>query len=649
MPARSSAARSASYPDWYARALSADWRRPYGCGRYDYRSTDGRLGVAAAHVRSLFVDGDQVMFVTKKSEQGQPPKIHHHTPAGWGPDHLRKLDWYNERGHDVYLVVNTVKKLSPSPDGKRSWRTRQHVDNVLRVQLDIDDYPEQALPALKADVVSGVIPCPDLVLRSSHRKFQCLWNLPRDDPQWTPAAAEYYSRLIGRRYGGDPSVYPVSQVMRVPGYYNRKVGYADDPPVVRPCALPARDWYRPAGSQVKSVTDFEPLQSVVRLEDLRVAREKAGAFRGTDTSDDALRTLQKHYEGDIRYSLQLQTPRASADGMDVGMVLAAGNEAVARIVDRLDAEDVRSGRSRTPARSVSPPAASSPAAAAARASSRPESGAPRDGAQRVPPPVATTFTEQRRAMRDGIVAGSGVVPSSSVLVIGRDGMPTRRVVKPTAAEIGYALGTNPTLKPYRPDVASSSSGSPGPRARPAGGPASLPSQLDSYDWGLTLQRLEAGYSPEAATLILVQRRTVGEHPKADPHKYAEMTVKRAVDFCRERAVEAGVTWEPGDLGVDGAPPPQPRSAEPESAAAPSSALPSDRDGRSSSSRSGSSASPAVEPRSAQPLDGFSADDLRDLLGRPARDPAPGPAPAAGAAAANDSRSRRDRSDSVPGS
>ena len=545
------------HPTWFSRAVSADQARPLGSAGYVYDSPEARLAVAAAYLRTLFRGDDAVLFATIDRRDSRGPVMRTHVPRPWGPPFLRHLDGLNRDGHDVFVAVNTVRR-APHPDtGKVGWgRTRAHVSDVLRLQVDFDRDAADSVPALRSDVLAGVVPCPDVVVRSSPSKYQCLWNLPRGDDQWTADAAEFYNVLLASRYGADPTVYPVSQVMRVPGFVNRKHDYVSAPPLVRPCALPARDWYRPEGMQVNALSDFEPLQSVVRPVDLERALEKFPSMAFGASGPEAVARIQEHFRGDIAYSTSLHTARAGASGMDPSMVLAAGAEAAARIVERQDAADAtrrdrreRAARASGPSHRAPDRSAGSPAAA------------PPVLAQ---PGMREHRADYRRAVRDGSAA-----QPREVWVMGRNGLPQLRVIKPTASEQGFAAGLHDKLPPSRRGGGPANPGRTRPPSPPGPPSGALPSQLDHYDWGLTLQFLEDGYAPRAVATALARRRTVGEHKKHDPRAYAHKTVKRAVEHCRRRAAEAGRTWEPGTLGD--VPASRSSTAVPEPAAAPAPA------------------------------------------------------------------------------
>ena len=509
---------------WFRRAVSADPCRPLGSHGYSYDTQADRLAVAAAHLRTLFDLGrDNVLFVAMARSASGPPVYRELPVEPVTPDSLRRLDSRNRSGQDIYVAVNPVRPVSPTKPGRSEWgRTRAHIREPLRLQLDVDDHAADVVPALCSDVLSGVIPAPHVILRSSPEKYQFLWNLPPTSPAsgrspaaWTPPLAEYYSSLMARRYGADKTVYPVSTIMRLPGFYNRKPKYSTDPPLVRPCAQSPRHWFRPASSPHLTPFDFEPLQSVVRPVDLRAALEKFTPLRGGGPDDKTVAALQDKYRGDIAYSLDLHIGQAQRRGMDTDLVLAGGREAVARIVVRLDAQDEsleRTLAARPASKRVSVSTPSSPSPPAASDFER----------------VVEPFRVQRDRARAAIVPGGGAPSDAAVWKLGSDGLPVLRTVRPSAREVGYGLGLHDTplvrapAKP-RPSV---------PVSSPGG------SQADFTDWGLTMQALEDRYAPDAVVLALVQRRGAGPDQKQDPYDYAVKTVGRAVDVCLRRALAA---------------------------------------------------------------------------------------------------------------
>ena len=552
---------------WFRSAVSVDPCRPLGSHGYSYATQSDRLAVAAAHLRTLYdLARDNVLFVAISRPASGAPEYRELPVEPVSAQFLRRLDARNRAGDDIYVAVNPVRPRPPTRAHPSQWgRTRAHIREPLRVQLDVDSDGTDVVPALASDVLSGVVPAPHVILRSSPKKYQMLWNLPpssadsaRSAAAWTAPLAEYYSFLLARRYGADKTVYPVSTIMRVPGFYNRKLQYRDEPPLVRPCAQSPRQWFRPASSPRLAPFDFEPVQSVVRPADLRLAMEKFTPLRGAGPDDAAIAALQEKYRGDIAYSLDLHSDQARRRGMDTQLVLAGGREAVLRIVERLDAQDESLARS----------LASRPGAK--RVSTAPGPGSSRPVAPKPPSPapdpdvVVEPFRQQRDRARAAVVHGGGVPAAAPVWKLGKDGLPVLRRVAPTAREVGYGLGLHnkPLAGPdFKPRKAS-------PVARPGG------SQADFVDWGLTMQALEDRYSPDAVVLALVQRRDAGPDRKLDPYGYAVKTVSRAIDTCRRRAEEAGETWDPGDRGADAAaavvakhrgsrpPPAEPRAAPP---------------------------------------------------------------------------------------
>ena len=121
----------------------------------------------------------------------------------------------NRQGYDVYCTVNTM-----ASDAKT--RTKADVQNVRRLQLDLDHNGREGLQKLRRDVDAGQVPTPAIVMQSSRGRFQVLWHTEPNG--WTPARAEETMRRLAARYGGDRAVADVARVMRMPGFRNCKDG-----------------------------------------------------------------------------------------------------------------------------------------------------------------------------------------------------------------------------------------------------------------------------------------------------------------------------------------------------------------------------------------------------------------------------------------
>ena len=403
---------------WFRSAVSVDPCRPLGSHGYSYATQSDRLAVAAAHLRTLYdLARDNVLFVAISRPASGAPEYRELPVEPVSAQFLRRLDARNRAGDDIYVAVNPVRPRPPTRAHPSQWgRTRAHIREPLRVQLDVDSDATDVVPALASDVLSGVVPAPHVILRSSPKKYQMLWNLPpssadsaRSAAAWTAPLAEYYSFLLARRYGADKTVYPVSTIMRVPGFYNRKLQYRDEPPLVRPCAQSPRQWFRPASSPRLAPFDFEPVQSVVRPADLRLAMEKFTPLRGAGPDDAAIAALQEKYRGDIAYSLDLHSDQARRRGMDTQLVLAGGREAIVRIVERLDAQDeslARSLASRPGAKRVS--TAPGPGSSRPRGGEASVAGSGSRRRRRAVPPAARSCACLGRSRRRCARGGSGL-------------------------------------------------------------------------------------------------------------------------------------------------------------------------------------------------------------------------------------------------
>ena len=129
---------------------------------------------------------------------------------GW----LRHL---NARDYDIYLCVNPIRY------GSRG-REKADIDEIRRLQLDLDEDGAAGLRQVLKEVDRGVLPRPAHVLRSSKDRYQILWDTVPG--QWTQEQAEAVMRALADRYGGDRAATDVSRVMRLPGFRNKKPGRA---------------------------------------------------------------------------------------------------------------------------------------------------------------------------------------------------------------------------------------------------------------------------------------------------------------------------------------------------------------------------------------------------------------------------------------
>ena len=129
---------------------------------------------------------------------------------GW----LRHL---NAREYDIYLCVNPIRAGS-------GGREKADIDEIRRLQLDLDEDGAKGHAEVLRDVERGTLPRPAHVLRSSKDRYQVLWDTVPGE--WDMERAEGVMRGLAERYGGDRAATDVSRVMRLPGFRNKKPGRA---------------------------------------------------------------------------------------------------------------------------------------------------------------------------------------------------------------------------------------------------------------------------------------------------------------------------------------------------------------------------------------------------------------------------------------
>ena len=121
----------------------------------------------------------------------------------------------NARDYDIYLCVNPVRAGS-------GGREKGDIDEIRRLQLDLDEEGAEGLGRVLEDVDRGALPRPAHVLRSSKDRYQILWDTVPGE--WDMEGAEAVMRALAQRYGGDRAATDVARVMRMPGFRNKKPG-----------------------------------------------------------------------------------------------------------------------------------------------------------------------------------------------------------------------------------------------------------------------------------------------------------------------------------------------------------------------------------------------------------------------------------------
>jgi Family of unknown function (DUF5906)/RepB DNA-primase from phage plasmid len=120
----------------------------------------------------------------------------------------------NAKGAAVWVGATKTK-------GDR--RKKENVHGVWTVPLDFDEGAQA-----KLDAVMSCTRAPDIVVESSLGKAQCHWA---NDGSVLPMHFEAVTKRLLTKFGGDPAVGSLTQVMRLPGYWHQKD--PDNPFMVR--------------------------------------------------------------------------------------------------------------------------------------------------------------------------------------------------------------------------------------------------------------------------------------------------------------------------------------------------------------------------------------------------------------------------------
>ena len=124
------------------------------------------------------------------------------------PRYLGWLAHENHAGANVYVAANPLRS------GSRQ-RTKECIDNVRHLYLDIDEDGDARLAALRA---LDAVPAATAILCTSPGKYQVFWRVGGFDFE----QQELTLKRLAIAFGGDPACTDCNRVLRIPGFLNRK-------------------------------------------------------------------------------------------------------------------------------------------------------------------------------------------------------------------------------------------------------------------------------------------------------------------------------------------------------------------------------------------------------------------------------------------
>ena len=168
-------------------------------------------------IQRMFSDAarDRVAFLAIPRPEGRAEQRVFTLPLAISRKVQAWLRYLNARDYDIYLCVNPIRA------GSRG-REKSDIEDVRRLQLDLDEDGPAGHDHVLKDVEMGALPRPAHILRTSKDRYQILWDTVPN--WWSHEQAEAVMRGLADRYGGDRSATDISRVMRLPGFRNCKPG-----------------------------------------------------------------------------------------------------------------------------------------------------------------------------------------------------------------------------------------------------------------------------------------------------------------------------------------------------------------------------------------------------------------------------------------
>jgi len=164
---------------------------------------------ASEYVRELFAPDDNAAILVRNRSTGHTVQTISKAETIAGKPFQGWLASQNASGYDVFAGMNPIK------DGAFS-RTKQNIQEIRHVYLDLDRKADQALEAIRN---SAEVPAPNFVLDTSPGKHQVVWKVSG----FGQDEAESLLHNLANKFGGDLAATDSTRVLRLPGFTNHKL------------------------------------------------------------------------------------------------------------------------------------------------------------------------------------------------------------------------------------------------------------------------------------------------------------------------------------------------------------------------------------------------------------------------------------------
>ncbi|MGA8406035.1 MAG: DNA-primase RepB domain-containing protein [Candidatus Acidiferrales bacterium] len=164
---------------------------------------------ASEYVRELFGPDDNAAILVRNRSTGHTVQTISKAETIASPPFQTWLASQNASGYDVFMGMNPIK------DGAFS-RTKQNIQDIRHVYLDLDRYGDEALEGIRN---STEAPAPNFVLDTSPGKHQVVWKVSG----FSQDEAESLLHSLANKFGGDLAATDSTRVLRLPGFVNHKL------------------------------------------------------------------------------------------------------------------------------------------------------------------------------------------------------------------------------------------------------------------------------------------------------------------------------------------------------------------------------------------------------------------------------------------